>query len=53
MLRLGDQVVGHWENFTWRFDGELVEQVRVQLWNGITLIMNPEDFMLEIDDASF
>jgi len=53
MLRLGDLVVGSWGTFTWLHEGDLVEQVRVELFNGLTLIMNPDEFMLLVDDEGF
>jgi len=53
MLRLGYLIVGDWTTFTWLHDGEIVEQVRVQLFNGLTFIMDHEDFMLVVNDAGF
>jgi len=53
MLRILDQVVGDWNIYVWNFDGEWVEQVRVHLLNGMTLIMDYEDFMGIADDESY
>lgn len=53
MLRLGDLVVADWHTFTWMHDGDLVEQVRVQLFNGVTFIMDHDDFMILVDDEGF
>lgn len=53
MLRLGDLVVADWGTFTWLHDGDLVEQVRVQLFNGMTIIMDRDEFMMLVDDEGF
>ena len=53
MLRFGNMLVADWGTFTWMLDGELIEQVIVQLFNGMTLIMDTDDFMVVIDDESF
>jgi len=53
MLRLGDLVVADWSTFTWVHNGDLVEQVRVHLFNGMTLIMDQDEFMMLVDDEGF
>lgn len=53
MLRIGDLVVADWGTFTWIHDGDLVEQVQVQLFNGMTLIMDRDEFMIMVDDEGF
>lgn len=53
MIRVLDQVVADWGFFTWNYDGTPIEQVQVQLFNGITFIMDLEDFMLLANDEGF
>ena len=53
MLRLGDSIVADWNTFTWLHNGDLIEQVRVHLFNGMVLIMNKDEFMVLVDEESF
>lgn len=52
MLRILDQVVADWVPYTWKHDGETVKQVKVYLFNGMTLIMDYDEFMVMADDES-
>lgn len=53
MLRIGDLLVAGWYVFTWIHDGYLMEQIKVQLFNGITLIMDCDEFMTMVDDEGY
>jgi hypothetical protein len=50
MIRILDQVVADWVPYVWAHDGALVEQVQVHLYNGMTLVMDYDDFMVMADD---
>ena len=53
MIRITDQVVANWGLFVWKQNGKLVEQVQAYLFNGITLIMDLEDFLSISDDEGW
>ena len=53
MIRVLDQVVADWKYYIWYQDGTPVQQVLVHLFNGMTLIMDYDDFMLISDDEGF
>jgi hypothetical protein len=44
VIRLLDSVVADWGYYDWFCDDELIRQVRVQLFNGMTFIMDEADF---------
>jgi hypothetical protein len=50
VIRLLDQVVADWGVFTFECEGEMVEQVQAHLYNGMTLIMDLDDFFVLTDD---
>ncbi len=50
MLRFLDQIVADWHVFAFEQSGETVEQVEVHLYNGMTLIMDADDFLNVADD---
>jgi len=50
---LDDHFVADWGVFTWNYDGELIEQVQVMLFNGMVLVIDMEDFLLISDDGGF
>ena len=49
MIKLLDHLVADWNYYVWNCDGTPVKQVIVHLFNGITLIMDEEDFMVISD----
>lgn len=53
MIRIIDQVVADWGLFIWKQDGVFVEQVQAQLLNGMTLIINLEEFLSISDDEGW
>ncbi len=54
MIRiLDDHFVADWRTFTWRFEGELIEQVQVLLFNGVLLVIDMDDFLMISDDGGF
>ncbi|MEE9529124.1 MAG: hypothetical protein V3V88_03645 [Dehalococcoidia bacterium] len=54
MIRiLDDHFVADWGVFTWYYEGELIEQVQVLLFNGMLLIIDMEDFLMISDDGGF
>ncbi len=53
MIRLSDQVVGDWGIFIWEQDGELYEQVKVHLLNGMTFIVDLDEFFAITDDEGW
>lgn len=53
MIRIFDQVVADWGIYVWNYDGEPVNQVRVLLYNGMTLVMDYEEFILLSDDGGY
>lgn len=53
MIRILGEVVAEWRPFLFLYEGELVEQVQVYLFNGMLLIMNMEDFLFLADDEAF
>ena len=53
MIRIFDQVVADWGIYVWNHDGEPVNQVRVLLYNGMTLIMDYEEFMWISTDEGY
>jgi len=50
MLKFLDQIVADWSIFSFVQDGEVVEQVEAHLFNGMTLIMDMDDFFSVADD---
>jgi len=50
---LDDYFVADWGVFTWRYQGELIEQVQVLLFNGVLLVIDMEDFLIISDDGGF
>ncbi len=50
MIRLLDQVVADWELVVWESNGETIEQVRAYLLNGMTLVMDIDEFFCATDD---
>ncbi len=53
MIRITDQVVADWGLFVWEQDGKLHEQVQVCLMNGMTLILDVEEFFMISDDEGW
>lgn len=54
MIRiLDDHFVADWRIFTWCYQGEMIEQVQVLLFNGILLVIDMEDFLMISDDGGF
>ncbi len=53
MIRIVDSVVADWGVFVWEQDGEMIEQVKAYLFNGMVLIMDLEDFFSISDDESW
>jgi len=53
MIRITDQVVADWGVFVWEQDGKMIEQVRAYLYNGMVLIMDPDDFFSISDDEAW
>lgn len=54
MIRIfDDQFVADWGVFTWCYNGELIEQVQVLLFNGMLLVIDMEDFLMITDDGGF
>ncbi len=53
MIRITDQVVADWGLFVWEQDGKMIEQVRAQLFNGMVLILDLDDFFSISDDKSW
>ena len=54
MIRiLNDNFVADWRVFTWRYEGRLIEQVQVLLFNGMLLMLDMEDFLMISDDGGF
>jgi hypothetical protein len=51
MIRVLDQLVLDWGFFKWNYGGESIEQVKVILFNGTTLIMDWEDFISISDEG--
>lgn len=52
MIRILDnQLVADWKVFTWEFDGRLIEQVQVMLFNGMVLVIDMDDFLSITDDG--
>lgn len=49
MIKLLDQFVADWGYYVWSCDGMTVRQVMIHLFNGITLIMDEEDFLMISD----
>lgn len=45
MIKLLDHFVADWGYYVWNCDGVLVRQVMIHLFNGITFIMDEEDFL--------
>jgi len=45
LIRLLDQVIADWGYYTWNCGGTPVRQVMVHLFNGMTLIMDEDDFL--------
>ncbi len=53
MISILDAGVADWGFKTWYLDGEPVTQVRVRLFNGMTLMMDLEDFKEMTDDEDY
>jgi hypothetical protein len=53
VIRIFDQVVADWGIYVWNYDGEPVNQVRVLLYNGMTLVMDYEEFIALSDDGGY
>lgn len=54
MIRiLDDHFVADWGVFTWIYEGKLIEQVQVTLFNGMILIIDMEEFLMISDDGGF
>ncbi len=53
MIRITDQVVMDWGVLVWEQDGKMVEQVEAYLFNGMTLIMDLDDFFTISDDEAW
>lgn len=49
MIRLLDSIVADWNYHYWICDGEQVKQVMVHLFNGMTFVMDEEDFLAVTD----
>ena len=44
MVRLTDQIVAGWDFVVWEQNDQVYKQVRAFLMNGLTIILNTEDF---------
>lgn len=53
MIRITDQVVADWGLFVWEQDGEVYEQVQACLMNGMTLILDLDEFLMISDDEGW
>ncbi len=53
MISILDAVVADWGFKTWYLGDEPVTQVQVRLFNGMTLMMDLEDFMEVTDDEGY
>lgn len=53
MIRVLDRVVADWYYYIWYYNGTPVQQVIVHLFNGMTLILDYEDFMMISDDEAW
>jgi len=53
MISILDQVVADWGFKTWYLAGERVTQVQVRLFNGMTLMMDLEDFREVTEDGDY
>jgi hypothetical protein len=53
VIRILDHVVVDWEFYVWEYDGELVDQVKVYLSNGMVLVMDYEEFMVMSNDEGY
>lgn len=52
MIRITDHIIADWVIFIWEQDGQLMEQVKAYLFNGIVLIMDLDDFFNISDDEA-
>jgi hypothetical protein len=50
VIRFLDQIVGDWGIFSFEQGGEQMEQVEAHLYNGMTIIMDVDDFFNIADD---
>jgi hypothetical protein len=53
MISILDQIVADWGFKTWYSGGETITQVQVRLFNGMTLMMDLEDFREITDDEAY
>ena len=53
MISILDQVVADWGFKTWYLAGEAITQVQVRLFNGMTLMMDLEDFREITEDEDY
>lgn len=53
MIRITDHVVGDWAIVIWKQGDEIFQQVEAYLFNGLVLIIDPEDFFTITDDESW
>lgn len=45
MIRILDCIVADWGFFNWEYNGKMIQQVEVTLFNGMTLIMDEIEFI--------
>ena len=53
MISILEAVVADWRFKTWYLGDEPITQVQVRLFNGMTLMMDLEDFMEVTDDGDY